>query len=163
MRVFARYQSPAEHEELVEGLLLEQRLRTRLEVSCSTKADGSAFKAIQPSGRFLEDSSRVSLRAVVLPQRKDLLPDSSLFGECLFSSSVSATAASMRGLQELKEMREAGVRTFEDAEEYEAEKRKHNTDSGRTGDWPHRQSYQMEDSSLASAVSSSLVNSSALH
>ncbi len=32
MRVFARYQSSAEHEELVEGLLLEQRLRTRLEV-----------------------------------------------------------------------------------------------------------------------------------
>lgn len=32
MRVFARYQSPAEHEELVEGLLLEQRLRSRLEV-----------------------------------------------------------------------------------------------------------------------------------
>ena len=49
-------------------------------------------------------------------------------------------------------MREAGVRTFEDAEEYEAEKRKHNADSGRTGDWPHRQSFQMEDSSLASQV-----------
>ncbi len=51
-------------------------------------------------------------------------------------------------------MRAAGVRTFEDAEEYEAEKRKHLAESGRTGEWSHRQAYQtgMEDSSMLSQV-----------
>ena len=43
MRVFARYQSPAEHEELLDGLLLEQRIRTRLEVSHSTKLASQAY------------------------------------------------------------------------------------------------------------------------
>ena len=37
LRVFARYQSMAEHEQFVTGLLLEQRLRIRLEVPPSLK------------------------------------------------------------------------------------------------------------------------------
>ena len=32
MRVFSRYQSAADHESLVDGLLLERRLRARLQV-----------------------------------------------------------------------------------------------------------------------------------
>ena len=71
-----------------------------------------------------------------------------------FVIAMLATVANLEDLQELKEMREAGVRTFEEGEEYEAEKRKHNPESGRTGDWPHRQSFQMgiEDSLLSSQV-----------
>lgn len=32
MRVFARYQSPSQHNAFVDGLLLEQRLRVRIQV-----------------------------------------------------------------------------------------------------------------------------------
>lgn len=33
LRVFARFQAPAEHEALVDGLLTEHRLRARIAVS----------------------------------------------------------------------------------------------------------------------------------
>ena len=69
-------------------------------------------------------------------------------------SSVLQKLRNVRSLQELKEMRQAGVRTFEDAEEYEAEKRKHTAEPGKSGEWPHRPSLQvgMEDTSMAAQV-----------
>lgn len=69
--------------------------------------------------------------------------------------SISATGQTYEvDMQELREMRAAGVRTFEDAEEYEAEKRKHTAESGRSGEWSHRPSLQvgMEDTSTAVQV-----------
>ena len=43
LRVFARYHSAAEHAQLVDGLLLEQRLRARLEVSLPATHLGPYF------------------------------------------------------------------------------------------------------------------------
>ncbi|KAF5833437.1 hypothetical protein DUNSADRAFT_10263 [Dunaliella salina] len=41
LRVFARYSAPAEHDNLVEGLLLEQRLRSRIEELKENRRQGA--------------------------------------------------------------------------------------------------------------------------
>ena len=112
LRVFSRYEAaPGEHDEMVEGILLEHRLRARLQA----RDDSTNTNTRTHTHTHTHIRTHIGLRGC------------SLFADLVCIHLAVGTNASpppFSSPQELKEYRRNGIRTLADAEVFDTERRR---------------------------------------